>query len=311
MSAGEPAPTLPAAAGASAELAVTNAQIAELFEQAATLLAQQGASPFRVGAYRRAGQSLKRLGRDVRAIAEAEGRRGLLAIPGIGVSLASAIEEILRSGRWVQLERLRGASDPEHLFQTVAGIGPELARRIHEQLHIDTLEALELAAHDGRLESVPGVGVRRVAAIRSLLSSMLQRVRTVPPKPLVEPGVALLIDVDREYRELAAADRLPKIAPKRFNPAAEAWLPILHAERGEWHFTALYSNTARAHELNKTRDWVVIYFYRDNQAEGQRTIVTETHGPLLGLRVVRGREAECRALLEIPSWSRSETAERA
>ena len=155
------------------------------------------------------------------------------------------------------------------------------------------------------------MGARRVAAIRSLLSSMLQRVRTVPPKPLVEPDVALLINVDREYRELAAADRLPKIAPKRFNPAAEAWLPILHAERGEWHFTALYSNTARAHELNKTRDWVVIYFYRDNQAEGQRTIVTETHGPLVGLRVVRGREAECRALLERPSWSHSKTAERA
>ncbi len=311
MSPAEPAPTLPAAASASTAPAVANAQIAELFEQVATLLAQQGASPFRVGAYRRAGQSLKRLGRDVRAIAEAEGRRGLLAIPGIGVSLASAIEEILRSGRWVQLERLRGASDPEHLFQTIAGVGPELARRIHERLHIDTLEALELAAHDGRLESVPGMGARRVAAIRSLLLSMLQRVRTVPPKPLVEPEAALLLDVDREYRELAAADRLPKIAPKRFNPAAEAWLPILHAERGAWHFTALYSNTARAHELNKTRDWVVIYFYRDNQAEGQRTIVTETHGPLLGLRVVRGREAECRVLLEGPSWTRSKTAERA
>ena len=194
MSPAEPAPTLPAAASASTAPAVANAQIAELFEQVATLLAQQGASPFRVGAYRRAGQSLKRLGRDVRAIAEAEGRRGLLAIPGIGVSLASAIEEILRSGRWVQLERLRGASDPEHLFQTVAGIGPELARRIHERLHIDTLEALELAAHDGRLESVPGMGARRVAAIRSLLLSMLQRVRTVPPKPLVEPEAALLLE---------------------------------------------------------------------------------------------------------------------
>jgi len=41
------------------------------------------------------------------------------------------------------------------------------------------------------------------------------------------------------------------------------------------------------------RDWVVIYFHRDNRSEGQRTVVTETRGPLAGRRVVRGREAEC------------------
>jgi len=274
----------------------TNAQIAELFEQAAMLLDQQGASPFRAGAYRRAAQSLRALDRDLRAIAGEAGREGLMAIPGIGESLASAIEEILRTGRWMELERLRGAADPEALFQTIAGIGPELARRIYETLHVDTLEALEIAAHDGRLEAVPGIGARRAAAIRSLFSGMLQRVRGARQRPQQEPGVELLLDVDREYRELALADRLPKIAPKRFNPTGEAWLPILHAERGGWHFTALYSNTARAHELHRIRDWVVIYFYRDNQPEGQRTIVTETRGVLAGRRVVRGREADCRAL---------------
>ena len=40
----------------------------------------------------------------------------------------------------------------------------------------------------------------------------------------------------------------------------------------------------------------MIYFYRDNQPEGQRTIVTETRGALAGRRVVRGREADCRAV---------------
>jgi putative hydrolase len=40
---------------------------------------------------------------------------------------------------------------------------------------------------------------------------------------------------------------------------------------------------------------VVIYFYDDEHAEGQHTVVTETHGPLAGRRVVRGRETECRA----------------
>ena len=67
---------------------------------------------------------------------------------------------------------------------------------------------------------------------------------------------------------------------------------------------ALFSNTARAHELRKTHDWVVIYFHTDRLGEGQRTVVTETHGALTGWRVVRGREDECRVhyrAIEAPS----------
>jgi len=96
------------------------------------------------------------------------------------------------------------------------------------------------------------------------------------------------------YRK-AADGSLRTIAPKRFNPSGEAWLPVPHAQRGEWHFTALYSNTARAHELGRTRDWVVIYYYDGDHVEGQCTVVTESRGALAGKRVVRGREEECRA----------------
>ncbi|HEX6053193.1 MAG TPA: hypothetical protein VFZ21_28190, partial [Gemmatimonadaceae bacterium] len=63
---------------------------------------------------------------------------------------------------------------------------------------------------------------------------------------------------------------------------------------GSRHYTALFSNTARAHELRKTRDWVVLYF-DGRDGERQHTIVTATTGPCKGRRVVRGREAECEA----------------
>jgi len=182
----------------------------------------------------------------------------------------------------------------------VPGLGHRLAERIHEELHVDTLEALELAAHDGRLETVPGVGPRRAAAIRASLQSMLSRGRPkfiAGSRPSADgPAVATLLAVDAEYRRGAEAGRLPTIAPRRFNPSGEAWLPVLHTVRDGWHFTALFSNTAQAHQLNRTRDWVVIYFYDDEHAEGQHTVVTETHGPLVGRRVVRGRETECRGL---------------
>jgi putative hydrolase len=103
----------------------------------------------------------------------------------------------------------------------------------------------------------------------------------------------MLLELDREYREKAAANKLRRIAPKRFNPNNVAWLPIFHAERGRWHFSVLFSNTALAHQLGRTHDWVVIYFHSDSLAEGQRTVVTETKGPSRGKRVVRGRETEC------------------
>src|SRR4249920_1013413 len=101
-----------------------------------------------------------------------------------------------------------------------------------------------------------------------------------------QPGVELLLDIDREYREKARAGLLPRIAPRRFNPEGTAWLPVLHTRFGPWYFTALFSNTERAHELHRTYDWVVI-FSRDGEAEeAQHTVVTERRGALTGQRVV-------------------------
>jgi putative hydrolase len=276
-----------------------NQQVAGKLHEVADLLQQQGANPFRVNAYRRAANTIAGHDEDLTTLVRRRGMEGLLALPNVGRGLANAINEILRTGRWVQLERLRGALDPEKLLQSVPGIGPRLAQRIHDELHIDTLEALELAAHDGRLESLPGVGPRRALAIRATLESMLGRVRRLPPRAEVHgPGVDMLLDVDREYRKKSAKGKLPTIAPKRFNPRGEAWLPILHTQRDGWHFTVLFSNTARAHELDRTRDWVVVYFYDDHHQEGQCTVVTETRGAMIGQRVVRGREHECRSLYE-------------
>ena len=272
-----------------------NLEAAQLLRDTAELLAQQQANPFRVNAYRRAAETLESLDLDAREILRTEGLDGLIRLPFIGRGLASAIETIAHTGRLPQLDRLRGTMDPEHLFQSVPGIGPVLAHAIHTALDVDTLEGLELAAHDGRLERVSGVGPRRNAAITASLASLLRRSSPAIQRDQRAPAVAVLLDVDAEYREKAAAGRLATVAPRRFNPQRIAWLPILHTHREEWHCTALFSNTAKAHELGRTRDWVVIYFYDDDHQEGQHTIVTETRGPLVGRRVVRGRESECAA----------------
>ncbi len=269
-----------------------NLTVAHTLRAIAALLTEQDANPFRINAYRRAADTIEGLREDVGEILAREGRDGLDRLPSVGPGIAAVIDEVVSNGHTALLDRLRGQAEPEVVLQRVPGIGPELARVLHETLHVDTLEGLEAAAHDGRLEQVPGIGKRRAAAIRAGLASILGR--RAPRRQSVDgPAIGTLLAVDQRYRSEAAAGRLPRIAPRRFNPDGEAWLPILHTDRDGWHFTALFSNTALAHKLNRTRDWVVVYFYDDDHHEGQHTVVTETHGPLRGRRVVRGREAEC------------------
>ena len=214
-----------------------NAWIAARLREAGELLQAQGANPFRAGAYQRAADSVEQFDGSLREEFDRQGPAALQRLPGVGVGISSAIAEMLVTGHWTQLARLRGEAD----------------------------EAAPPHAPDAA--------------------------------PKEAPEVALLLDVDREYRSKAAVGRLPLISPRRFNPEGKPWLPVLHARRGDWHFTALYSNTARAHELGRTRDWVVLYYYDGDHREQQCTVVTEHRGALAGKRVVRGREDECRALL--------------
>lgn len=295
--------------GAAARITPTNEHIAHLLEQIAELLETHNGNPHRIRAYRHAAITVRSARQPLADMVRAGDGDALRRLPGIGSSIAATIAEIVRTGRSSVLDRLQGQVSPEALFIQVPGIGEQLAHRIAAQLDIHTLEELEQAAHDGRLDQVEGFGPKRVQAVRVSLAGMLsqsawrrRRQRMAGngngarsrPEP---PSVAMLLDVDAEYRRRAIAGDLYTIAPRRFNPERIRWLPIMHTERDGWNFTVLYSNTARAHELDKTHDWVVIYYERAGYEE-QATVVTETWGLLQGLRVVRRREAECRRYYE-------------
>ncbi|WP_298829152.1 helix-hairpin-helix domain-containing protein [uncultured Piscinibacter sp.] len=289
------------AATATAVPASGNAAVADLLREMAALLQAQGEdNAFRIAAYRHAADTVAAWPESVRTIFERHGLAGLDAMPTVGAGIAAAIGEILQSGRWGKLERLRGGANPEALFRTIPGVGPRLALQLHDELGVDTLEALEVAAHDGRLERLPGLGARRAAAIRAALTQMLDRERAMRRRHPAAgadhaPPIEALLDVDRAFRAGAEAGTLPTIAPRRFNPEGKAWLPVLHTRRGDWGFTALFSNTARAHQLGRVRDWVVIYAEDGSHHERQYTVVTAGRGTLAGRRVVRGREDECRS----------------
>jgi hypothetical protein len=222
-----------------------------------------------------------------------QGLAGLKALPTVGPAIARAIRDLVVTGRLPMLERLRGESDPVKVLASVPGVGVVLAERLHDEMGLDTLADLEAAAHDGRLETIAGFGEKRLAGIRDSLAHRLERVH-IPAPSGPRPPVSELLDVDRNYRELAEAGGLQLIAPRRFNPEHKRWLPIFHTTRGDRQYTALYSNTARAHRAGKTHDWVVLYS-KDAGGERPHTVFTATHGPLSGRRVVAGREGECGA----------------
>jgi len=270
-----------------------NVQVAEKLDEVSDLIAHQGANPYRVEAYRRAASLLRSLPESVSDLVRRDGIEGLKRLPGIGDTLARSIHRIVTTGRLPMLDRLRGESDPIELLRTIPGVGKIFAGRICEELGVETLEELEIAAYDGRLEKMLGMGRKRIEGIRESLAMRLGRIRQrAIPGESHEVSVADILAVDREYRTRAASHGLPTITPRRFNPEQKAWLPVLHTSKGEHHFTALYSNTARAHQMKMTNDWIVIY-YDGAGGERQCTVITAQRGPLAGRRIIRGREGEC------------------
>ena len=275
-----------------------NIEIAQRLKEVARLLTEQDANPFRIHAYRHAAEVIEQLPRPLSAVLTEEGIEGLRQFPGIGESLARSLRDLLTTGRLPMLEQLRGGADPIALFASVPGIGKALAVRLHHDLGLDTLEELEAAAHDGRLQYTEGIGDKKLAGIIDSLAGRLGRIRERTGAVAEEdPPVAELLDVDRAYRDKVAQGKLQKIAPRWLNPTHEAWLPVLHTQRGSRHYTALFSNTARAHQQGKTRDWVILY-YDGERGERQCTVITAHQEPLAGRRIVRGREAECEAFYE-------------
>lgn len=276
------------------EVNTYNAKLAAKLEEVADILKVQDANPFRIGAYRRAAETVRNSSQPLDEIVQQQGIAGLDNLPGIGQSLARLLFQLVMTGRLPMLDRLRGTIDPLLALRSVPGVGRKFASVLHDDLGIDSLEELEAAAYDGRLAEIKGFGSKRITGIRDSLSARLGRIpKNISGFRSEQPPISEILDVDREYREKAYADKLHKIASRRFNPKHDFWLPILHTVRGGQHYTVLFSNTARAHELQKTADWVIVYYETDH-SQRQYTVISSERGTLFGKRIVRGREPECR-----------------
>ncbi|HSD61103.1 MAG TPA: DNA polymerase/3'-5' exonuclease PolX [Burkholderiales bacterium] len=136
---------------------IHNADIAAVFEKIADLLEIESANPFRVRAYRNAARIVGELGRDVKGMVEKG--ENLTGLPGIGDDLAGKISEIVRTGTCGLLRKLERELPPAIAeLLKVPGLGPKRVRALWQELHVQTLDDLQRAAREGRIQALPGFG---------------------------------------------------------------------------------------------------------------------------------------------------------
>lgn len=150
-----------------------NREIAEIFETIADLLEIKGEAVYRVVAYRRAGEVLRSLGRDVN-IAWEEG--SLETIPGVGKAIAAKIDELLRTDHLEFYEKLTAEIPPGMVdVLKVGGVGPKTAARFWKELGITAIDELEQAAKKGKLRQLSGIGERSEARILENIIALKRR----------------------------------------------------------------------------------------------------------------------------------------
>ncbi len=138
-------------------MALSNSEIADLFDQLAELLDIEGENPFRVRAYHNAARTIRS---QPRSLAEmvASGE-DLTELPGIGEAIAKKIETVVQTGHLPQLDQVlkRIPKTLVELLQ-IEGLGPKRVKTLFSLLKVKTLEDLERAARSGKVRELPGFG---------------------------------------------------------------------------------------------------------------------------------------------------------
>ena len=143
-----------------------NAAIARTLGEIADLLEIKGENPFKIRAYRTAAD----LATDTAEALASMDDAALRAIPGIGKDLAARIRELATTGRTAIHDELLAEFPPTILdLLRLQGVGPKTVARLHAELGVDSLEALEGAARDGRVRALKGMGLRKEQLILKAL----------------------------------------------------------------------------------------------------------------------------------------------
>jgi DNA polymerase (family X) len=187
----------------SASTAPTNSEIAAAFDELGDLYELDGASIHRIVAYRNGARAVREASKQVAQLA----LDGLATtLPGIGATLQEKIVALATTGEIPALVKLRSKFSPGLVEMTkLPGLGPKRARRLYEELGLDSLDALQEAATAGRISELKGFGPK---AEQALLEAVAQYAQAGPTQRIVlSRALAVGEELLAEIRALAVTEQ--------------------------------------------------------------------------------------------------------
>src|SRR5215207_7085506 len=147
---------------------LTNAQIAAAFDELGDLYELDGAVSYRVIAYRTAAKAVRESSVSVVGLTR-EGR--VTEINGVGKTLEEKIRALDETGDIPAAKKLRDKF-PTGLISVMhlPGFGPKRARRLYDELGIDSLDALRAAAEQQKIRGLRGFGPKVEEALLKTLA---------------------------------------------------------------------------------------------------------------------------------------------
>ncbi len=184
--------------------ALTNAAIAQALDELGDLYELDGADQYRVIAYRNAARSIRDAAVSVAALI-ADGRATTLT--GVGKTLDAKLRALVEEGDIPQAVKLR-QQVPTGLIQVMhlPGFGPKRAKRLHDDLGIDSLESLRAAAEAGEIRKLRGFGRKVEDALIAALEAGHDG--TPEPRVLLSRALPLAEQIAGALRSVDGVDRV-------------------------------------------------------------------------------------------------------
>ena len=159
----------------------TNSQIAAALDELGDLYELDGAIVHRVVAYRNAAKAVRDASTSIAALTRA-GR--VTELPGIGATLETKLAALIEQGDIPQAVGLREKFPAGLLEMTrLPGLGPKRARRLYEEMGIDSLDALATAARQQRIRALKGFGARAEEKLLEAVERALTEDGGIAPGP--------------------------------------------------------------------------------------------------------------------------------
>jgi DNA polymerase (family 10) len=147
----------------------TNSEIAEALDELGDLYELDGAVIHRIVAYRNAAKAIREAPMSVTALAR-EGRA--TELPGVGGIIQEKVLALADEGVIPVAVKLRAKFPPGLIDMTrLPGLGPKRARRLFDELGIDSLDALREAAESQRIRTLKGFGPKAEEALLAALET--------------------------------------------------------------------------------------------------------------------------------------------